>query len=77
MPSLSYVVLHELMHYSQMRRGIQEMLDTPIVDYAASEDTANNDNDPPNGYGPYNAMRLKARGRNPIENADSYAWFAL
>lgn len=47
------------------------------MDYNVIYDALNTDNDPVNGYGAYNAMRLKARGRNPHLNADSYAWFAL
>jgi hypothetical protein len=40
--------------------------------------TVDDDGDPPNGYGPYNAMRLKQKpGHEPEFNADSYVWFAL
>jgi hypothetical protein len=85
--TLSATVLHELLHndfirkdYQQRKDGKDQIID--IMDYHSSMDPDTNANeDPPNGYGPYNAMRLKQtqdQGRllTPLDNDDSYVWFA-
>jgi hypothetical protein len=88
MDTLSATLLHEFLHNDFIRKDCQLKKDgkdqiIDILDYRASIDPdTNSKNDPPNGYGPYNAMRLQqtqGQGRllTRLDNDDSYVWFAL
>ena len=70
MVSLSYVILHEFLHWNNMFKPIAG----PIVDFNSGMVAGVV---PPDGYGPYNAQWLKSTGRVTTQNVDNYAWFAM
>lgn len=71
--TVASTLLHEFMHWDFLM-GFQA---EHVSDYTAALDSSNPENDPQNGYGPYNAFRLSARNRSPIFNADNYVEFAM
>lgn len=81
MDTLSATLLHEFLHSMYMQEKINDGFSKPlipIIDYWAEDDPGNTNNDPPDGYGSYNAMKLQQTGSHwPLYNDDSYTYFAL
>jgi hypothetical protein len=65
-------MLHEMTHWE---RVVGHLSGEHIEDFGIPPLTPITN--PPNGYGPYNAMMMNRNGCSSIKNADSYAKFAL
>ncbi len=72
--TLAATLMHEYVHWSALMKRALDTKDPPqrkIHDFEAPKGS-----DPENGYGAYNAMRIREK-HDPTDNADNYAWFAL
>lgn len=72
--TLASSVLHEFFRWDFLMGDATR--NRHMIDYTAKGDASNTDQDPVDGYGPYNALRMAVRNRNTVLNADSYVQFA-